>query len=85
MNKCLVRVLNNQIILGCYLRSFVVEKLNFKFGLFLGGLYLLNLMVVVHSVISIVLDPNLSDSIRGSFHVFLIFLYHTWISEILDQ
>lgn len=63
-----------------------MEKFNFKFGLFLGVLLLLNFTALcIHLYIIASGNASFMNIINGCIHVYCMFLYGMWCSEVLDQ
>lgn len=62
-----------------------MEKLTFKFGLFLGFLITINLANLVNIVFNIINDGSLYWAFNGAFAVILSFVHSMWIEEVLND
>lgn len=63
-----------------------MEKINFKWGLFLGGLMLLNFIFLAINLFIIASGKGgIGNIFSGCIHVYCAFLYSMWCSEALDQ
>lgn len=63
-----------------------MNKLNFKLGLFLGGLILLNIIVMILNLVIIASgNADFMNIFNGCIHVFCSFQLAMLCSEVLDQ
>lgn len=62
-----------------------MEKLNFKFGMILGVLILMNIANMVNILINVVADGDLFWSLNGAIAVLLLFIHVAWIDEVLND
>lgn len=62
-----------------------MEKLNFKFGMFLGVLILMNVANMVNILINVVAVGGLFWSLNGAIAVLLLFIHVVWIDEVLND
>lgn len=62
-----------------------MEKLNFKFGMFLGALMLMNIANMVNILINVVTVGGLFWSLNGAIAVLLLFIHVVWIDEVLND
>lgn len=62
-----------------------MEKLNFKFGMFLGVLILMNVANMVNILINVVAVGGLFWSLNGAIAVLLLFVHVVWIDEVLND
>lgn len=62
-----------------------MEKLNFKFGMFLGALILINVANMVNILINVVAVGGLFWSLNGAIAVLLSFVHVVWIDEVLND
>lgn len=62
-----------------------MEKITFKFGLFLGGLIAINVINLIIIFYNIINNGNLSWVFNGCVAVILCFVHVIWIDEVLSE